>query len=144
MYIGNFKTPLYNLFLINNLKIPLELCNLIKEYTYYDNKSINFLKELTKQKKEIRLIKSAWSRNNIPNWLLNPMEILTEYTDHWIFGFCSDRDFFYEDHSLDSRIHEYEKLQLQGESCSKCGEFKFLAYSARRINFEPKLKLCSC
>jgi hypothetical protein len=143
MYIGEFKTPFHNIFLINNLKIPLELCNLIKEYAYYDNKCINFLKELTKHKKEISLIKSAWSRNNIPNWLLNPMQILNEETEHWIFGFCNDRDFFNEDHALDYNIHDYERLQLQAENCSKCGEFKILSYS-KWLNLSPKLKLCDC
>ena len=143
MYIGNFRIPFYNIFLINSFNIPIELCNLIKEYAYYNNKCKDFLNKLTQQKKEIRLIKSAWSRNNIPNWLLNPMEILNEETEHWIFGFCSDRDFFYEDHALDYNIHDYERLQLQGESCSKCGEFKVLSYN-KWLNLSPKLKLCDC
>ena len=142
MYIGNFKTPFYSIFLINNLKIPLELCNLIKEYTYYDNKSIHFLKELTKQKKEITLIKSAWSRNNIPDWIVNP---ITPNDENWIFGFCNDIDLFFleEEHTSNYSIHENENLQLQGENCNKCGEFKVLAYS-RWFNLQPKLKLCDC
>ena len=143
MNIGNFKIPFYNIFLINKFKIPLDVCHIIKEYAYYDNKSVDFLKELTKQKKELLFIKGAWSRNNVPAWLINPMAIITEHTEHWIFGFCNDLNFFFEDHTLDYNIHDYEKLQLQGENCKKCGEYKLLAYSSR-LKLPSKLKICEC
>jgi ribosomal protein S27AE len=141
MYIGKFKTPFHNIFLINNFNIPIELCNLIKEYAYYDNKCINFLKELTKHKKEISLIKSAWSRNNVPNWLSHPVEVITDDAEHWIFGFCNVLNF--ADDSLYYYGHDFEKLQLQAENCSKCGEYKILAYSTN-INATTNLKICNC
>jgi hypothetical protein len=121
--IGKFIKPTYSLLTINKLHIPLELCNIIKKYLYYDIDSLNFIKELTKQKKEIPIIKSALSRNNMPQWTHNHIERRDENSEHWIFGFTR------------SRNNKFESLQLQGENCSICGEF---------IKRRGDLKICHC
>jgi len=120
---GSFIKPTNSLLAINKLYIPLELCDIIKKYLYYNIDSLNFIKKLTKQKKELKLIKSALSRNNMPLWTNNPIERTEENSEHWIFGF------------MRSRNNKFESLQLQGENCSICGEF---------IKRRCGLKICSC
>jgi len=120
---GSFIKPTNSLLAINKLYIPLELCDIIKKYLYYDIDSLKFIKKLTKQKKELKLIKSALSRNNMPLWTHNPIERTEENSEHWIFGF------------MRSRNNKFESLQLQGENCSICGEF---------IKRSVGLKNCSC
>ena len=48
---GSFIKPTNSLLAINKLYIPLELCDIIKKYLYYDIDSLKFIKKITKQKR---------------------------------------------------------------------------------------------
>jgi len=127
---GSFIKPTNSLLAINKLYIPLEVCDIIKNYLYYDINSLKFIKELTKQKKELKLIKSAWSRNNMPLW--THIEKTEENSEHWIFGFTRSYN-----------NNTFESLQLQGENCYFCGEFKLITIWKRKGSFS-NMKLCHC
>ena len=127
--LGSFIKPTKSLLAINKLYIPLEVCHIIKNYLYYDINSLKFIKELTKQKKELPIIKSAWSRNNMPLW--THIETLNENSEHWIFGFTR------------SYNNNFESLQLQAENCYFCGEFKLITIWKRKGSFS-NMKLCHC
>ena len=133
--LGNFIKPTCSLLTINKLYIPLELCHIIKKYLYYDIDSLKFIKELTKQKKELPIIKSALSRNNMPLWLRYEGVTVQfdenyEHCEHWIFGFTRSYN-----------NNKFESLQLQGENCSICGEYR---YSSHQPHTKSNLKICSC
>jgi len=127
--LGSFIKPTCSLLTINKLPIPLEVCHIIKNYLYYDIDSFNFIKELTKQKKELPIIKSAWSRNNMPSWTHDAQEQFDENYEHWIFGFTRSHN-------------KFESLQLQAENCSICGEYIYT--STNHPHTKSNLKICSC
>ena len=66
MIPGIFKHPTEKLLIINKItqKLPLEVVDIIKKHLYYVKNSLPFLKIISKRKKELNLIKQAWSRNN--------------------------------------------------------------------------------
>ena len=150
MFTGFFKKPKEKLLVLNkiyNSKIPLEVVGIIKNYAFYNSEKLPFLKILTTKKKEIPLIKLAWSRNKRPLWEREqrfpgePTRNVTETSSRWMFGFTYDNIpsvSLNDPHGLDSY-----KLQMQGENCIKCGEYTYLCYSYKP-HLHSKLSICFC
>ena len=65
----------------------------------------------------------------MPQWTHNHIERRDENSEHWIFGFTR------------SRNNKFETLQLQGENCSNCGEYR---YSSHQPHTKSNLKICNC
>jgi len=119
MLYGNFIKPTEKLLAINNIRLPLDVLNIVKDYTFYTVNSMAHVRKLITEKKELPLIKRAWSRNNI----LNRFHYETDrmFEEHWIFGFTRENG-------------PNETLQLQGVNCKKCGE-----YETNRYSYHPHL-----
>lgn len=90
--------------LINQIKLPMDMINIIKDYCFYN------IEEMTKKNKLLlhRVITSAeYTRankfNNDPDY--------SDDDPHWSFGFATINPF-------------NEVLQLQGYICSYCGNFQ--------------------
>lgn len=115
MLFGNFIKPARKLLLINNIKLPLDVLNIVKDFSFYTENSMVYVKQLVTKKKELRFIRSAWSRNNSP-YDMRFRDIDWEKDTHWIFGFTNENG-------------PYETLRLQGMNCKKCGEYKFAGYT---------------
>ena len=132
--IGNFVCPVYKQLNINQLKLPIEICDLIQSYLFYNKESITFIKKLSSNKLELTLIKKAWTRTNIfpvpPSVLRN--QRLTAESSNWVWGFTSFNDPFQKD-----------TLQLQGENCPSCGEYKYISYRTKP-HLHSKLSICFC
>lgn len=119
MLYGNFIKPTEKLLTINNLRLPLDVLNIVKDYTFYTVNSMAHTRKLITEKKELELIKKAWSRNNI--WNKFHYETERMFEEHWIFGFTYHNG-------------PNETLQLQGVNCKKCGE-----YETNRYSYHPHL-----
>lgn len=119
MLYGNFIKPTKKLLTINKFKLPLDVLNIIKDYTFYTVNSMAHTRKLITEKKELDLIKKAWSRNNIFNRF--HQETARVFEEHWIFGFTRENG-------------PNETLQLQGVNCKKCGE-----YETNRYSYHPHL-----
>ena len=139
MFPSFFKKPTQKLLVLNkiyNSKIPFEVVSIIKDLCFYNIESLAFLKKISAKKKELHLIKRAWSRNNIPTWNMEqrfPEErnkLLTETSSGWFFGFTYE-NIPPEDLFIDLITYN---LKLQGEHCLKCGEYTFICYSYNRRN----------
>lgn len=113
---------------INRLKIPIELCHIIKSYLFYDSESMKFIKMRSSKKNELPLIKKAWSRNNCPpfNWRITPN------SPTWVWGFTSEND-----------RQGFQYIQLQGENCHYCGEYAYISYKTKP-HLHSKLSICFC
>ena len=150
MFPSLFKKPTQKLLILNktnNSKIPIDVLSIIKDYAFYNSESLPFLKQLATKKKELQLIKLAWSRNKIPPWQRQerfpgePTRCITETSSRWVFGFTYDSipsASLYHKYSLDTY-----NLQLQGENCLNCGEYTYLSYSYKP-NLHSKLGICFC
>ena len=106
-----------------------------------------FIKQISAKKKELPLIKLAWSRNKRPSWEREerfpgePIRAVTETSSRWIFGFTYDNrpsTSLNDPYKLDSY-----NLKLQGENCLKCGEYTYLAYNIKPY-LNSKLDICFC
>jgi hypothetical protein len=132
MSISHFIKPYEKIKCINKLKLPLEICSVIKEFIFYDKNSLHFIKKLTTEKKELDAINKAWSRNNLIVSLWRPQNVLyTEKSSRWSFRLSN-----YEWHPSRSQ-------SLLGENCVKCGEFIYVSYKYKpdiHINYN----LCLC
>ena len=132
--IGNFVYPIYKQLNINQLHLPIEICDLIQSYLFYNKESITFIKKISSNKQELSLIKKAWTRTNIfpvPTSVLRS-DRLTEEGSNWIWGFTNYNDPFQKD-----------SLQLQGENCPSCGEYKYISYRTKP-HLHSKLSICFC
>ncbi len=150
MFPSLFKKPTQKLLILNktnNSKIPIDVLSIIKDYAFYNSESLPFLKQLATKKKELPLIKLAWSRNKIPPWQREerfpgePTRSVTETSSRWVFGFT------YDNIPSASLFHKYGldtyDLRLQGENCLNCGEYTYLSYSYKP-NLHSKLGICFC
>mgnify|MGYP006082621659 CR=1 FL=1 len=122
--IGNFVSPVYKQLNINQLALPLEICDLIQSYLFYNKESITFIKKISSNKLELTLIKKAWTRTNSSG--------LTPDSSNWIWGFTHEND-----------PYQKEYLQMQGENCPSCGEYKYISYSTNP-HLHSKLSICFC
>ena len=116
--------------LINKLKIPLEMCHIIKSYLFYDKESMTFIKMRSSKKNEVPLIKKAWSRNNCHAFANGTSN--RENSPTWVWGFTSEND----------RQH-LQYARLQGENCPSCGEYVFISYISNP-HLHSKLSICCC
>ena len=150
MFPSIFTKPTQKLLILNktnNSKIPIDVLSIIKDYAFYNSESLPFLKQLATKKKELPLIKLAWSRNKRPPWQREerfpnePTRSVTETSSRWVFGFTFDN-------MLSVSLNEpYDletyNLRLQGENCLNCGEYTYLSYSYKP-NLHSKLGICFC
>lgn len=131
MQIANFIKPSDKIKYINKLKLPLEICGVVKEFLFYDKNSLHFIKKLTTEKKELGAINKAWSRNNPAPWLFTaPGNLYTEKSSTWAFALPN-----YEWHSKCGIF--------LCENCPKCGEFKYIAHKFKP-NVHTNYNLCAC
>ena len=150
MFPGLFKKPKQKLLYINKLnneKLPHDVLNIIKDYSFYNNESLTFMKKISTKKKELPYIKLAWSRNNIPSWQLEerfpsePIKPITERSSRWFFGFTyQDIPSFQLIDPLGLGVYN---IRLQGENCVKCGEYTYLCYSYKP-HLHSKIGICFC
>ena len=114
------------LFYINNIKLPKEIIEIIKQFSLINRIDAMLICYMQHKKKIINsLIDVAISRNNSYGLWNN-----IEKNSHWIFGFIHP-------HS------EINSLQLQGENCPKCGEYKLCTYN-RYTDAKCTLPICNC
>ena len=150
MYPSIFKKPTQKLLILNKInksKIPMDVLAIIKDMVFYNSKKMAFLKKVANIKKELPLIKLAWSRNNLPFWERRerfpgePTRIITETSSRWLFGFTYDnRPSF----NLSSPVGlDICDLQMQGENCVKCGEYTYVCYTYKP-HLHSKLSICFC
>ena len=132
--IGNFVSPVYKQLNINQLALPLEICDLIQSYLFYNKESITFIKKLSSNKHELTLIKKAWTRTNSSGFSPSGMSIdrLTPDSSNWVWGFTHEND-----------PYQKEYLQMQGENCPSCGEYKYISYRTKP-HLHSKLSICFC
>ena len=150
MIPGFFKKPSKKLLYINKLNnsyIPNDVLNIIKDYAFYNIESLNFIKKVSAKKKELMYIKLAWSRNNLPSWQRErrfpgePTSPITETSSHWFFGFTfQDIPSF---NLIDPVGLDIDTVKLQGENCTKCGEYTYLCYSYKS-QLRSKIGICFC
>lgn len=134
MPIANFINPSDKIKYINKLKLPFEICGIVKEFLFYDKNSLHFIKKLTTEKKELGAINNAWSRKNPAPWLFTASgNLYTEKSSKWAFALPPD-EFVRSKHGI-----------FLCENCPKCGEFKYIAW---RNQFKPhahaNYNLCAC
>jgi hypothetical protein len=150
MFPSFFKKPTQKLLALNKMNnsyIPLEVVSIIKDFVFCNIESLAFIKQVSAKKKELSLIKLAWSRNHLPTWQREERfpgestQTLSETSSNWIFGFTYEN---VPSASLQDPIElaAYD-LQLQGENCSKCGEYTYLSYSYKS-HLHSKLGICFC
>ena len=150
MFPGLFKKPKEKLLYINKLnneKLPHDVLNIIKDYAFFNNNSLAFMKKVATKKKELPLIKLAWSRNNLPTWQREerfpnePTRPITEKSSRWFFGFT------YQDipsfNLVDPICLGVYNIRFQGENCVKCGEYTYLCYSYKP-HLHSKIGICFC
>jgi len=144
MFPSFFKKPTQKLLLLNilnNSYIPLEVLSIIKDYAFYNIERLSFFKKISTKKKELGLIKGAWSRNNIPTWNMEkrfpeePNKRVTETSPVWLFGFTYD--------NIPTENLFIDNLKLQGEHCLKCGEYTYICYDYKPL-LRSKLNICFC
>ena len=126
MLRGNFIKPTKKLLTINKINLPLDVLNIVKDYMFYTLNSMTHVRKLITEKKELDLIKKAWSRNNILNIFNQHSSRL--YEEHWIFGFTYENG-------------PNETVQLQGVNCKKCGEYEYNRYSYK-THLKSNLRFC--
>ena len=150
MFPELFKKPKEKLLYINKLnneKLPHDVLNIIKDYAFFNNNSLAFMKKVATKKKELEYIKLAWSRNKIPSWQREerfpnePTASITETSSRWFFGFT------YQDipsfHLVDPLGLGVYNIKFQGENCVKCGEYTYLCYSYKP-HLHSKIGICFC
>lgn len=128
MFRGNFIKPAQKLWLINNINLPMDVLNIVKDFAFYTENSMVYIKQLVTEKKELGLIRHAWSRNNSP-YNTHLWDINWEKDTHWMFGFTHENG-------------PHETLQLQGMNCKKCGEYTYYQYKYK-ANLHANGKICS-
>ena len=142
-----YKNPKIKLLLLNKLNIPMDVLNIIKDFAFYNSEKMPFIKNISAKKREPHLIKLAWSRTNLPPWRREerfpgePTGIITETSSRWLFGFTYDN---IPSFNLITPVGlDIFNLQMQGENCIQCGEYKYLCYTYKR-NIRPKINICFC
>lgn len=129
--MAELNHPTYKLCIIHKLQLPLDIIREIYKCLFYDITKLNFYKQKSNNKINInKMIISAYSRTNIPFWLSHNGETW-ETQNNWMFGFVGQP------------VHDESRIQLQGENCSKCGEYSYLSYSAYP-HIHSNVKLCNC
>ena len=123
--------PISKIRILNKLPLPEDVINEIYKYVFYDITKLTFYKKKSKGKKNInQLVSSAFSRKNIPYWLKNSItQSNWERKESWMFGF--------------SWPDTGDMGIIQGENCSKCGNFIWVGYSTYP-NIPSNVKLCNC
>tara|TARA_Y100000813_G_C24091274_1_gene318358 strand:- start:510 stop:902 length:393 start_codon:yes stop_codon:yes gene_type:complete len=123
--------PISKIRILNKLPLPEDVINEIYKYVFYDITKFNFYKKKSKPKENInQLVSSAFSRKNIPYWLENNItQDMWETKQTWMFGF--------------SWPDTGDMGIIQGENCSKCGDYIWVGYSSHP-NIPSKVKLCNC
>ena len=118
MYPSNFVHPTKKLLLLNKLKKPMEIINIIKSYIFYDINSLNFaIKVASKKENHISKIKSSLKASLIIN-----------KTGYWSLYL--------------SETYE-EKSYFQGYNCNICGEFTLVNWKNHK-NIISGLPICFC
>jgi len=103
------------LFTLSKLWLNNDILNIIQSYCYFnwkDAQTINFAN--TMKKKIHALILEAMSRNT------------DNFENHWAFGYPNDHA---------------ERLQLQAENCSSCGNY---ITTSQNFGLLHQIVLCSC
>ena len=132
MSIANFINPFDKIKYINKLKLPFEICGIVKEFLFYDKNSLHFIKKLTTEKKELGTINNAWSRKNPAPWLFTASgNLYTDKSSNWAFA-----------PPLDEFVRSKRDIFLC-ENCPKCGEFKYISYKFKP-HVHTNYNLCAC
>ena len=53
MLLGNFIKPTNKLLTINNIRLPLDVLNIVKDYTFYTIDTMSYVRKLITEKKEL-------------------------------------------------------------------------------------------
>ena len=101
--------------IVSKLCLNNDILFIVQSFCYYTYKDASIINKAKNWKKKVNeLILEAMSRNT------------HDFQEHWGFGFSSDHA---------------ERLQLQAESCSFCGNY--ISLSSGMALFSPIL-FCSC
>lgn len=151
-----FKVTKIKLKYVNNIKhLPTDVIGIIKSFCFIDFEEVERIryyqniKAITNQ-----LIKSAFSRNSTieemvygygADWTMAE-PVIDSNSNFWIFGFTDDHLVNHSRWDFNVSSFNYinqQDLQLQGENCRKCGEFKYLSYSIFP-NTHSNVHICQC
>lgn len=110
---------------INNIKLPKEIIEIIKEFSFMNRIDAMIICFIQHKKKIVNnLINIAISRNSNPDTFTNKL------SQQWAFGFLPP-------------YSEINNVQLQAENCSKCGEYRLFSYNTH-IESNCTLPICDC
>jgi hypothetical protein len=134
--------------------LPIELVEIIKSFCFIDREEAElifrsqYLKTVSSQ-----LIKGAFCSRKCSidelafgfgEWAYAHPQF-TETADDWFFGFSRIHDVNYNrwDWTLSINCLNQQYLELQGDNCKKCGEYKYVSFHAFPET-PSKIKLCDC
>ena len=114
MYSGNFVNPTEKIKIINKIRYPMDVLNIIKSYIFYDKKSLIFAKKIA-SKKEIITEEIKDSKKITAN-------------GYW---------------GLQLKPRYQQKAQFQGYNCIICGEYTLVLWKKYK-NTNNTLPICFC
>ena len=150
------EVPLLKLKYVNNIKhLPTDVIEIIKSFCFIDFEEVKQIRYCQHVKAIAnQLIKCAFSRNSSiedmvhgfgANWAMAE-PIIDSNSNFWIFGFSNDPSINEKRWDFNVSPYNYlnqQTLQLQGENCTKCGEFSYLSYSTYP-HTHSNTKICEC
>lgn len=116
-------------FIINKLKLPLELTDIIKSYLFYDILIGNKIKSYKLYK------------NNLIEQINFSLKF--GYVNGWWGVYLSN----YLNNNEDSDMEDddpYENSICSGENCLKCGDFKNISHNENLYDLFPEKIICNC
>jgi len=117
MYPGNFVHPTKTLMLINKIRHPMDVLNIIKSYIFYDMKSLKFTKKIaSKKEKFTQEIKDS-------------KKIIIYSNGYW---------------GLHLKPIYQQNAQFQGYNCNMCGEYTLVMWSQKKYKIKSTLPICFC
>tara|TARA_B100000963_G_scaffold348556_1_gene356289 strand:- start:18406 stop:18915 length:510 start_codon:yes stop_codon:yes gene_type:complete len=149
------EVPLLKLKYVNNIKhLPTDVIEIIKSFCFITRKEAElifrsqYLKTVSSQ-----LIKGAFCSRKCSidelaigfgEWAYAHPQF-TETADDWFFGFSPIQDVNYNrwDWTLSINHLNQQYLELQGDNCKKCGEYKYVSFHTFPET-PSKIKLCNC
>jgi hypothetical protein len=114
MYPGNFVYPTKSLMLINKMRSPMDVLNIIKSYIFYDMKSLKFAKKVASKKEEIT----------------QEVKDSKKITANGYWG-------------LQLKPRYQQKAQFQGYNCNICGEYTLVLWKKYK-KMKSTLPICFC
>jgi hypothetical protein len=106
------NTQYYKEFMLNCVKLPMDVITVIKSFSFYDLKMAKIIRKAKEDKRKINqtILEAVTIQHPTTEEVIFYGTVDEYLPEHWAFGYID---------------HPTERIQLQGLNCLNCGNYMY-------------------